>query len=402
MRVSIYLFVCFLFIACKEQEEKNNSEMSKKWIGYLEIGENKTIPFTFEFVDSSKIVITNGKERILVKGLHHKESIKFPFENYNSFLEIKKPLKDTLMGVFINEDRKENKSIPFFAYPNIGFEIIDRDKEVITQKWEVYFNYNSPSKYPAIGLFSIFKNNSLEGTFLTETGDYRYLSGKIEDNKLQLSCFDGSHAFLFEAEKIGDSLNGLFYSGAHWKTNWFGLKNDTFELNNPYEITQLVNDKKLQFSKLNLEKDSVYFPNNHTNGKVIIIQIFGSWCPNCMDEIMFFNELYKEYKNKGLEIIGLGYEIPVEIDDKINRLKKLKERKRIDYTLLLGGDANKQKASEDFPMLNSITSFPTTLILNRKGEIIKTHTGFNGPGTGEIYKTYKEEMKNTIEKLLNE
>ena len=396
MKTAIYLVLFLFLISC---DGKKDNMLTKNWKGYLEISEEKAIPFYFELEDSTVIIIQNGEERIKINGSKNENTILFPFEAYNSYLTINQFSSDLISGVFVNEDRKENNKMSFKAHPYNKTPTIDRNK-VEKQKWEVYFNYDEPSKYPAVGLFYLFDNNYIEGTFLTETGDYRFLSGQIENNKMTMSCFDGSHAFLFEADFFDDSLNGLFYSGAHWKTNWYGIKNDTFELKDPYLITQLVNEQPLEFSKPDLSNTTVHFPSSKFEDKVVIIQVFGSWCPNCMDEINYFNQLYEKYNHKGLEIIGLGYEIPKETEGKINRLKKLKKRKNIAYTLLLGGEASKQQACEDFPMLNSISSFPTTLILNRKGEIVKIHTGFNGPGTGELFENYKAEMEKTIEIIL--
>jgi thiol-disulfide isomerase/thioredoxin len=42
--------------------------------------------------------------------------------------------------------------------------------------------------------------------------------------------------------------------------------------------------------------------------KVVIVQILGSWCPNCMDETAYMVNYYKKYHNKGVEVVGLAYE----------------------------------------------------------------------------------------------
>lgn len=76
----------------------------------------------------------------------------------------------------------------------------------------------------AIGEFVQVENN-LTGTFLTESGDYRYLDGTVQANKLYLSCFDGAHAFLFEGKIEADNtINGIFYSGKNYKATWSSKK----------------------------------------------------------------------------------------------------------------------------------------------------------------------------------
>ena len=134
--------------------------------------------------------------------------------------------------------------------------------------------------------------------------------------------------------------------------------------------------------------------------KVVIVQIMGSWCPNCLDETRYFKELYSKYHDRGLEIISIGYETGNSFDDFKRNIERLRNSLELDFTFLVGGKASKGLAKEHFSMLNNIISFPTTIFIGRDGEVKRVHTGFSGPGTGEYYTEYVNKTNALIESLL--
>ena len=126
----------------------------------------------------------------------------------------------------------------------------------------------------------------------------------------------------------------------------------------------------------------------------------GSWCPNCMDESKFYSELYNEYSAKGLEIISVCFEPFEEFKKNQALVKKVKNELNIPYEMVIAGRASKKAASDLFPMLSSITSFPTSIFLDKQHKIQKVHTGFYGPGTGPYYENYVAETKAFVNSLL--
>jgi len=257
------------------------------------------------------------------------------------------------------------------------------------------------SSWAAIGLFE--QNNELiAGTFLTETGDYRYLEGNVFGNQLYLSCFDGSHAFVFRAKINGDSLNGIFYSGSSYRTTWNAIRDENAQIGDPDSLTYIDSEQydlsKIQFRSLSGFKKRI----NYSKNRLTILQIMGSWCPNCLDETNYFKEIYPLYKENGLEIIALGFESQNSKRKRRKHLKKFKQKASIPYEMYLGGKASKKEASKRFSMLNGISSFPTTLFVNSKGEILHIHTGFYGPGTGVYYDQYKKRTKDLIKSIMQE
>lgn len=272
-------------------------------------------------------------------------------------------------------------------------------------KWEVTFSPGTNDEYKAIG---VFKSNDLKitGTFMTETGDYRYLEGIGNTiDPVQLSCFDGSHAFNFEfsPNQKGDTIKGMFYSGKHWKEPWVAVRNDQFELTNPDSLTFIKDGYSgLEFSFPNLNNETVTFPSQKFENKVIIIQLMGSWCPNCVDETKVMAEFYKSYNEKGLEVIALCFESTDDFEKSIKDVSLHKNYFNAQYEFLIAGKGNTKNAAAALPMLNHVMSFPTTIFIDKKGLVRKIYTGFYGPSTGNYYTRYIEQTSAFIEKLLAE
>jgi thiol-disulfide isomerase/thioredoxin len=239
------------------------------------------------------------------------------------------------------------------------------------------------------------------GTFLTETGDYRYLEGIADGNNLFLSCFDGSHAFLFHGtinEK--NFITGTFYSGVHWQEKWIARRNDKFELRDPYSISKIVKKEPLTFSFTNTEGKKVSLSDARFQNKVIIVQIMGSWCPNCMDETAYLSDVYNRYKTKGLEIIALAYEKTDNFEKAKANVTRLQNKFGAEYEFLITGLTGRENASKSIPWLSTIDAFPTTIYLNKKHEIVKVYSGYNGPATGNAYIKMKESTENILNDLL--
>ncbi|PHR49888.1 MAG: redoxin [Fluviicola sp.] len=407
---SIIYFILFLFLfSCNHQQEETSEDKDvitkKYWNAHLQLTENIQLPFTLSTTESKNdtfIEIYNDEEVIKLNVVYSNDSTRYDFDAYSNYLILKKS-DNKINGYFVQPDRTSHNRIPLTGeyYGDDKPEVHSVSDLSVDGKWKVFFNANKENQYPAIGEFNQTKQGRVTGTFMTETGDYRFLDGYVENNQLLLSTFDGSHAFLFTADLNKDTLSGMFYSGRHWSTNWIGVENDTFSLTSPNELTYLVKDS-FQFEFPTVENNLYAYPNNELKEKVTIIQILGTWCPNCMDETSFYKDLYNKYNSKGLEIIGVAYEYPSEFKDQAERVKSYIKNLGVPYSILVGGKASKSKASTDFNMLNEISSFPTSIFINKKGEIVKIHTGFNGPGTGEVYSEYVRKTNSLIHKLLNE
>ncbi len=389
-----------------------------KWRAALKIpveSNERTLEIPFHFILKNNngkysAEILNAEEKILCNEVSlKKDSIFIKLPVFDSELKGKFILDTLINGVWCNYSKGSNYIIPFYAeYEksyrfNISADRFQNAHSVISGKWEANFSSGTKDFYKAVGIFNQNGMN-ISGTFLTETGDYRYLEGTAANDTLLLSCFDGSHAFLFKAVlKNENILDGMFYSGIHWKEPFTAKKNEKAKLTNPDSLTFLKDGySQLSFSFPDLDSNIISLPDKKFQNKVVIIPVMGSWCPNCLDETIFLSEIYKNHHEKGLEIVALSFERSAEFSKAKHAVKRFKEQLNAPYDFLIAGIASTAKANEALPMLNKIISFPTTIFIDRNGKVRKIHTGFYGPGTGEYYTKFKEETTAFIEKLLRE
>src|SRR4029077_12921918 len=72
-------------------------------------------------------------------------------------------------------------------------------------------------------------------------------------------------------------------------------------------------------------------------GKVVVVEITGSWCPNCHDEAPFLAEMYRKYGAQGLEVVSLSFEEADQLKDP-TRLKAFAKRYGMNFPVLVCGD----------------------------------------------------------------
>jgi thiol-disulfide isomerase/thioredoxin len=376
------------------------------WKGELAMNDRLFIPFMIDFSlkkDKVQMEIVNADERVKMTLKSDKDSVTAFFPESEAYLKFKLDQNNTeIRGYWVNPNKKSVVKIPFNAWQINEIIEMAPNTSNISGRWKTTFSPNSNESENAVGLFEQTAG-MIKGTFLTETGDYRYLAGTIGTDQFQISTFNGSWAFRFDGKVVGDSIYGNFYSGKNYQTNWIGVRDQGAKLTDEKNLTYVVNDKPIRFDKIiDLKGKPFRYPNSKLENKVIVFQIMGTWCPNCMDETKMLNSFYEQYKSKGLEIISLGYEVGTNQKQQINRLKAFKKRLGVKYGVLLAGTNDKNVAAQQFPMLNGIMSFPTSIIVDRKGKIRYVHTGFSGPATGEEYLKLKGKFQSEIEELLNE
>jgi thiol-disulfide isomerase/thioredoxin len=272
----------------------------------------------------------------------------------------------------------------------------------VSPKYRVFFESMLKDSTISVGEFSQ-DANELSGTFLTTTGDYRYLRGSVYNKELKLFTFDGEHAFVFTAEvdSIG-VMNGHFFSGKTWHETWTAYPDNEVELEDPSILTYLNEGfETVDFSGIGIEGDTHSLSSPELAEKALIIQIMGTWCPNCMDETAFLSKWYKNQKPEGLEVISLAFERKDNFQYGRSRLMALQNRYDIQYSLLFAGGSDKEKATEKLPALSSVVAYPTLIFMDKNHKVTHIHTGFNGPGTGHYYEQWKLDFEKLVTELMN-
>lgn len=400
------LSALLLIVGCKEKKQTNNLSEGI-WLVELNVMDNQELPFNLTVAKkddgSYKMQIYNAEEVIDVDEIEIKgDSIRMQtpvFEGYlvGTFTENK------IQGQFIKESL--DRIVPFTAVYGIEDRFpakLKKTERNVTGIWETYFSPDLEEEYVGKGIF-LQEDSKVTGTFRTTTGDYRFLEGILDGDSLKLSSFDGAHAFLFTAKVTDSSMNGNFYSGNHFKEPFVANRNDGFELPNPDSLTFLNEGyDKLAFSFPDSDGNMISLSDKKYQNKVVIVQLMGTWCPNCLDETKFLVDYLKQDSN--VEVIGLAFESAKTKEIAFKAINRLKERVAVNYPILLAqyGSYDKKKAQEKLPMLNHILSYPTTIFIDKNGDVRKIHTGFNGPATGEKYVEFKKDFNALITQLSNE
>jgi thiol-disulfide isomerase/thioredoxin len=386
------------------------------WRGVLTNSAGKDLPFNFMLSDSAGMpvmAVMNGDERLKVTYIKMNGDsvfIKMPLFDSEFRLKIVNDERNTvqyLKGRWIKHLGTTDARMEFLARPGANWRFFKSAPEPtvnVTGRWLAIFG-DGDSRDTTVGEFKQ-TGSHVTGTFLTTSGDYRYLEGAVAGDSLYLSTFDGGHAFIFTAKVDGQTMtDGKMYSGYSGLDRWSAVRNENAKLPDAYSLTYLKPGyKTIAFTFKDLDGKPVSLSDARFKNKVIIIQIMGSWCPNCMDETAFITGgYYQKYHPKGVEVIGLAYERTTDFAKSQHTLQQLKDHFNITYPLLITGyTPGRGDPQKSLPMLADFKGFPTTIIIDKSGNVRKIHTGFSGPGTGEYYTRFVDEFEKLTDDLLAE
>ncbi|GAA4332428.1 hypothetical protein GCM10023149_38710 [Mucilaginibacter gynuensis] len=395
----------FTFTAGFAQQLKTGT-----WRGALKTASGNEIPFNFEVSQQGgkpQLAIINGNEHFKVTDVTTQgDSVFIKMPLFNTEFKLKQT-NGNLTGKWVKHTATADVLTDFTATPNTNWRFFKepaKPAQNLGGRWSAVFG-EGEGRDSTVGEFKQ-SGQKITGTFLTTTGDYRFLEGVVAADSLYLSCFDGGHAFLFKA-RISDAnilTSGRFYSGYSGSATWTAVRNENAQLPDAYSLTALnPGYKKLEFSFPGLDGKTISTSDDRFKNKVVIVQILGSWCPNCMDETAYMVNYYKKYQAKGVEVVGLAYERTKDFDKSVKALLPLKARFNIPYPILVTGyTSDKKETAKSLPALSKVVGFPTTIIIDKNGEVRKIHTGFNGPATGAHYTEFISEFEKLTDDLLAE
>lgn len=412
-KLSFYFFIALLssllFSGCSSKKQSLDNGI---WRGVLVTDSAVEIPFNFEVYDSAGVkqfAFINAGERLNINEVSETEdSVYIITPLYESEIRAAK-LSDGsgLSGHWIKRLPDREIIMDFSGKPDEKHRFLDNPKEPssnLAGRWSTQFLRNERQDTTfAVGEFEQ-KGSTINGSFLTTTGDYRYLSGVVDKNTLMMSGFSGSGPMLFTAE-IRDSMNivnGKLYSGPSSVSDWYAKRDEDALLPDAYKIAGLkAGNDHIDFTFKDLEERDVSLSDERFKGKVVLVQFLGSWCPNCMDETAFLAPFYDKYKDQGFEVIGLAYERYDDTERARKAVQNLINRFDVRYPILLTGYKNdKKEVEKSIPALENFTAFPTTILIDKVGRVVNIHTGFNGPATGKHYTEYIEGFEREINHLL--
>jgi len=250
------------------------------------------------------------------------------------------------------------------------------------------------------------KGSAVTGTFLSTTGDYGALHGTFDGERLVLSVFDGVHVYRYDAELLPDgTLAGEYRSRTNPPVSWRGKRLDaafaatflpgSFDIVKPKDPSQ-----PYVVSFPDVDGRIVSTADARFAGRPMLVAFMGTWCPNCADEAPVLRELYDRFGPKGLEVISRSFEYTDDVERNRRQVKRFIERFGTKYPILLAGTTKAASTSPAIVPLEGWEGYPTTLFLDRRHRIVKIHSGFDGPATGERFTKLKKEIEEAVEKLL--
>jgi hypothetical protein len=411
VRVAFLLLVAFFVAACAGQPAESPREGSRQ-AGLDSPG--GPLPFGLEISredQSLRATIINGAERLEVPRVEwNGERLILGIDHYDSSIEATLSEGGTRLDGLWRKTTAAEKPAQLSFHASAGLRPrfdtaaateVAADASAVDGSWSVQF---ASDEEPAIGRFAATPDGVVQGTFLTTTGDYRYLSGAITDGVLRLSTFDGAHAFLFEARLQEDgTLAGDFWSRDTWHDTWTAHRDPDIALPDPFSLTSPIDGvdlAQLVFPDVAGNQRSLGEPD--FAGAARVVMLFGTWCPNCNDATHYMVELHRRYRDRGLAPVGLAFELSGDFERDAQQVRTYAEHHGIEYPLLVAGRYGRDAESRSFPLIDRIRAYPTTIFLDGADRVRAVHTGFSGPATGEDHQRLRREFEGWIDALLDE
>lgn len=359
------------------------------------------IPFRMEFSGHAPAVsgsFFNGEEKITsTSGRLQNGDLLLTFDYYGAKLQA--TLKDgALTGAYIRGAR----SLPFQAKPFVPSAGGATDVPSIAGLWEIP---SKTSKGEQQTWKFVVRQSGAEvsAAILRVDGDTGSLSGTYRNGKFVLSHFDGARPSLFEITPNQDGTLSVVQNGGNVLTAVRPADARAKGLPEPPDPSRYTSVKDpsepLHFRFPDLHGRIVSDGDAQFRGKVVIVSIGGSWCPNCHDEAPFLEELYRKFHAQGLEIVELSFEDADEMKNP-ERVRAFIKRYGIEYPVLLPGEPSELQAK--VPQALNLKAFPTTFFLGRDGKVRAVHAGFASPATGDLHRDLVEETTHLVEHLLAE
>jgi len=306
---------------------------------------------------------------------------------------------DSLVGFYRNVGNRGPRTIPFRA--TRGSWPVEAPPASITGSWDAIF---TPDDSPSPRVLELRDTErGLEGTVISNTGDSGLFWGGASDGQFVMSHFDGSFVYMLTGGLDGDTLRGVFHAGATSQRPFVAVRSTGApHLKAPTELVTVDATTAFEWDFPDVDGNFVSNLDERFQGKVVIVEIFGTWCPTCHDSAPTMVKLYDMFHDRGLEIVGLSYEVTgnPEVDGPL--VRRFGEKFGIEYPLLLAGVNDDDSPRETQPQLSGPIAFPTAIFIDPSGQVRRVHSGFYGPALGEVHEELEQELIEFTEELLRE
>lgn len=380
-----------------------------RWDATLTIGDTP-IPFRLDLATTGgELVGTlfNGDEtQTTTRATRNGDAIELVFGHY--LTTIRAAVGEEGLTGRVDQRNGEPGGSPFRAVRYVAPPPVSGPVPSIAGTWHIPFEpgKETPKGEKAWRFIVKQQGPEVSAAVLRIDGDTGALTGRYADGRFLVSHFDGSRPGLMEITPQADGTLQIISRGSNRNgalvayrpevarakglpepadsTTHTSMRdpNEVFSFNFPDTNGQLVSNEDPRFK-----------------GKVVIAIVTGTWCPNCHDEAQYLVQLYKQYRERGLEIVALDFEEP-EQQDELTRVRAFVKKYGVEYTYLIAGAP--LEMWEKVPQAVNLNTWPATFFIGRDGRVKRIHAGFAAAASGEFNAELKREFTETIEQLLRE
>lgn len=336
-------------------------------------------------LQDSVLIVKNGREllRFPKTGLRG-DSVVFSSSFFNAYFQLLRTDENNMVGRWVNQKRDIKKTTPVRFTRGVPFRFQvgeSAPRDIQGEHLMLFADHEGVFNDSAV-LIIHQSEHEISGSIMTETGDYRFLEGVVRGDSMFLSTMDGTHAYLFQGAIRSDSILGVFCVGQSTKQPWLAKLGTTHSLPSAETITE-VSSGRFDFSFPDQDGKIVALSDDRFRDKVTLVTIMGTWCSNCLDETLFLKKVRERYAETDLQIVALDFELVSDSLVAQTNIQRHIKSLAVPYPVLLASLATtKERASTLLPSLNGVFSYPTLIVLDRNHDVVKIHTGFNGPATG--------------------
>ena len=306
---------------------------------------------------------------------------------------------DSLIGMYRNVGNRGPRAIPFRA--SRGNWPARPAPAALLGSWDAWFSTDG-RRSPRVFEFRNGRQG-LEAVYLANSGDYGLFWGGATGDSFHVARFDGTFVYLLEGRLTGDTLRGTFHAGLRTQTPYLAVRSTGApHLVAPTALTSADTVNPFRFSFPDLDGRRVTQDDPRIRGKVVLIDIFGTWCTSCHEATPALLELYRTYRPRGLEMVGFGYEVSADSGQANPLIRRFRDKFGIPWPLLRSGINLVEETAATLPQLTGFTAYPTTIFLGKDGRIRQVYAGFRSPATGAQYERQIADYRRIIERLLAE
>ena len=382
--------ISMALFSCSQPEPKAEEATGQDFIGYIIQNDSTRVSFNVH-LQENVLTFYNGVQESFEVALRGEDTLRGTFPVFASDLWLV-ATEDGYRGEYYRTDAN-NYRLPLEL--ELGRMTYEQSPSEFSSQYAIT-RYIGDQEKPAL-LQLGKKDGVLVGTIATSTGDSRFMTGYEVEGGFELMGFDGRFIYKVSAKVTDGNIEGHVWAGMTGYYTFSGTSDESAVLENPEEMSKLRDDyTHIEWHLPGLNGDTVHF-DSRTITKPTILAIQGSWCPNCMDEGRVLDQYYREFDG-AIDVYGLSYEYSGTLEKATAAVQKMERDLGTSFPMVIATYGPKQDRNAILP-LEQIRSYPTSIMLDHQGNVVKIHTGFYGPSTKE-YETYVKETREELEALV--